>query len=241
MPRAPSYDENATMDKVQLLLRAGRDVPPDAFGVRVRGEIVPRLLSRDPARLTVTFTEVAPPALTVIPFRRSRIALFSIWPREGDDDASAWADAIDPEGRASVAGYRVDESVPVAYQQTWEDGQTTPGVGILTIFRRRPGLDDETFLARWHGGHTPMSLEIHPLYAYVRNVVGAPVVEGSPPCDAIVQEHFRHPADLLDPTRFFGGLAAMVPNMLRVARDIRGFIDLRSMEVYFVSELVVRS
>lgn len=229
------------MDKVQLLLREDRGVPADAFGARVRHEIVPRLLARDPARLKVTFTEVAPPALSVIPFRRGRAALFSVWPREGDDDASGWADAIDPEGKASVAGYRVEESVPVAYDRDWADGQTTPGVGILTIFRRRPGLPDADFLARWHGGHTPMSLEIHPLFAYVRNVVGAPVVEGSPPCDAIVEEHFRRPADLLDPRRFFGGLAAMVPNMIRVALDIRGFIDLRSMEVYFVSELVVRS
>lgn len=228
------------MAKVQLLLREGRDVPADVFAARVREEIVPRLLSRDPLRLKVTFTEVDAPRVSVIPFQRGRFALFSVWLRDDEGDASTWADAVDPLGRAALAGYRVDESVPVAYERTWADGRTTPGVGILTTFRRKPGLDDATFLERWHGGHTPLSLRIHPLWSYVRNVVLAPIVEGSPPLDAIVEEHFRHASDLLDPARFFGGLGAMIPNMVRVALDIRRFIDLRSMEVYFVSELHVR-
>ena len=42
---------------------------------------------------------------------------------------------------------------------------------LVTALKRRSGLDSETFYARWHGSHTPLSLEVHPLLHYVRNTV----------------------------------------------------------------------
>jgi len=233
------------MAKLQFLLRApGGDI--EAFGARIRGVVVPSLLAREPEALKVTFTEVGPPRLALIPFSREPVALLSIWmpdepeaPR--DDDVAGWVDAIGATPGERLAGYLVEESTPLAYERDWGDGATTPGVGLLTVFRRRRGLSDASFIERWHGGHTPMSLEIHPLFAYVRNVVRVPVVDGSPHLDAIVEEHFERPADLIDPTRFFGGWARMVPNMVRVAVDIAGFIDLGSMRTWLVSELHARS
>ena len=50
-----------------------------------------------------------------------------------------------------------------------------------------------------------LALEVHPLWNYVRNVVVAPVLSGSPPLCGIVEEQFRTRGELLDPVRFFGG------------------------------------
>jgi hypothetical protein len=45
----------------------------------------------------------------------------------------------------------------------------------------------------------------------------------------------------LNPTRFFGGTLKMVPNMLRVAKDIQGFLDMKKTETYYATEYHLRS
>ena len=111
---------------------------------------------------------------------------------------------------------------------------------MLTLLHRRAGLTDAEFLRRWHEGHSPLALEIHPLWNYVRNVVAAPVLPGSPPLCGIVEEQCRTRGELLDPVRFFGGWLRMVPNMLRVYRDVRSFLDLAAIENYLVTERWLR-
>ena len=51
----------------------------------------------------------------------------------------------------------------------------------------------------------------------------------------------RIAGDLLNPTRFFGGALKMVPNMLRVASDINGFLDMRKTETFYATEYHLRS
>jgi CubicO group peptidase (beta-lactamase class C family) len=70
----------------------------------------------------------------------------------------------------------------------------------------------------------------------VRNVVAAPVLPGSPLLCGIVEEQCRTRGELLDPVQFFGGWLGMVPNMLRVFRDVRGFLDLAAIENFLVTE-----
>jgi hypothetical protein len=111
---------------------------------------------------------------------------------------------------------------------------------MLTLLHRRAGLPDAEFLRRWHEGHSPLALEIHPLWNYVRNVVSAPVLPGSPPVCGIVEEQFRTRADLLEPARLFGGWMRMVPNMVRVYADVRRFLDLSAIENYLVTERWLR-
>jgi hypothetical protein len=41
--------------------------------------------------------------------------------------------------------------------------------------------------------------------------------------------------------RFFGGPLKMVPNMLRVANDIQGFLDMKKTETYYATEYHLRS
>jgi hypothetical protein len=228
--------------KLQFVVRPDPRTDPCRFAENVTDRAAPRLAARHPAALKLTFTACTPPRLSVIPFRRGALALVSAVPRPGDDDPEDWSrDLGETLGPARIDGYRVAESTPLAYARGWPDGTRTPGVGLLTLFNRRKGQPDEPFFRAWHGGHTPLSLHIHPLWNYVRNVVTEPVTAGTPRLDAIVEEHFRSRDDLLNPVRFFGGPLAMVPNMARVALDIRNFIDLPSMETWLVDELHVRS
>ena len=71
-----------------------------------------------------------------------------------------------------MAGYLVTESVPLAYdRRTWPDGERSPGVKQITMFDKRSDIDDAQFFARWHGSHTPLTFEVHPVCLYVRHAV----------------------------------------------------------------------
>ncbi|HJL19429.1 MAG TPA: EthD domain-containing protein [Sandaracinaceae bacterium LLY-WYZ-13_1] len=222
------------MRKRILIARpAERSSEHAAFARRVHDALVPALLADDPAGLKLTVTERPPPRLSLVPFRRAPVAAVSVW--------SEGPVATEHPG-LRIDAYEVDEAIPRDYARGWPDGEPSPGVNLLTLFSRRPGLDDATFFARWHHGHTPLSLEIHPLWAYVRNVVTRPL-DGAPPLDGIVEEQFREPADLLDPRRMFGAgrLGPALWNMGRTAVDIVGFMDLLGMEIYLATEHHVRS
>jgi len=136
--------------------------------------------------------------------------------------------------------YRVEEALPVAYEKSWPDGELTPGVCLLTLFTRKPGLDHATFLNRWHNSHTPLSLRIHPLWHYNRNVVRERLITSSEPWEGIVEEHFRKRSDLVNPFRFFGNPLRIVPNMIEVYNDTRTFLDYNTIETYFVREIIVK-
>lgn len=226
------------MVKLQYLLRGPATESAGAFRERALA-CGARLLASAPAGLKITFTAEDPPRLSVMPFRRDRLALVSL--RDEAPLAAAvarWNAVLKSEGAA--AGYHVEESTPRAYARDWPDGADTPGGSMLTLLHRRAGLSDAEFLRRWHEGHSPLALEIHPLWNYVRNVVAAPVLPGSPPLCGIVEEQCRTRGELLDPVRFFGGWLRMVPNMLRVYGDVRSFLDLAAIENYLVTERWLR-
>jgi hypothetical protein len=226
------------MVKLQYLLRAPATESVGAFRDRAVATGA-RLLDSGPARLKLTFTAEEPPRLSVMPFRRDRLALVSLWDEAAPGTAAArWNAILESEG--AVAGYRVDESAPREYRRDWPEGRDTPGGSMLTLLHRRAGLTDAEFLRLWHDGHSPLALEIHPLWSYVRNVVAAPVLPGSPPLCGIVEEQTRTRSELLDPVRFFGGWPRMVPSMLRVFLDVRGFLDLATIENYLVTERWIR-
>ena len=46
---------------------------------------------------------------------------------------------------------------------------------LLTLFRKARHVDDALFHHRWFQEHTPLTLEIHPVVGYVRNVVVRPL------------------------------------------------------------------
>src|SRR5690349_22193882 len=120
---------------------------------------------------------------------------------------SLWLDSIDARHAVEEAlapltdklwCYLVTESVPLHYpDRSWPDGAKSPGVTLFTAFPKPDRLTDEQFFAHWHGSHTPLSFEIHPLWRYIRNAVARPLTAGAAPYRGIVEERFRVIEDVL--------------------------------------------
>ncbi len=103
-----------------------------------------------------------------------------------------------------VSVFKVEEAIPIGYQKDWEDGTVKPGICLFTLFNKHKDLSQEEFLNRWHNGHTPLSLKIHPLWNYNRNVVLEKVAGAEETCGGIVEEQFKKKSELLNPLKFFG-------------------------------------
>ena len=145
----------------------------------------------------------------------------------------------DPKGL--VGAFKVTEALPVSYIKKWPDKEVTPGTCLLTLFQKKKKIDYETFIHRWHNGHTPLSLEIHPLWHYSRNVVEKKITENSFEWHGIVEEHTRTSSELLNPAKFFGNPFTMFFNMIRVYFDTQSFLDYKTIETYLVSEMPIKS
>ena len=184
----------------------------------------------NPAALKVTLTQQPPPKFSVIPFRKSKIAVFSIF----KDDHIKVDYLMKAEGFSGA--FTAEEALPVAYRKTWADGEPTPGACLLTLFHRKPGIDYDTFIHRWHNGHTPLSLKIHPLYNYNRNVVLQKISDCATWYDGIVEEQTRTRSELLNPFKFFGNALEITGNMIAVYRDTKSFLDYKRIETYLTSE-----
>jgi hypothetical protein len=188
-----------------------------------------------PSSMRITLTLDPPPRLTIIPFSRDKTAALSVTGAKGRSDELI-------TGTAGFTGsYAVEEAIPVAYHKTWEDGEPTPGICLLTLFKRKPGIDRDTFISRWHNGHTPLSLKLHPLWNYNRNVVVESSVKRHVTYEGIVEEQFRKTSDLLNPFRFFGPPLKVPLHMIQVYRDTRSFIDMKSIEIYLATEFHLKS
>ena len=209
-----------------------------AWSDRMRRDLSPVLLALEPSKLQLTVTEAPPPKLNLFPFKSEPIAIVNVY--EQGNDPSRFNDAL-RHAAPTVSGYEVQEAYPVAYERTWDDGEPTPSPILLTMLHKKGGVTSDEFVRRWHDGHTPLSLEVHPLWYYQRNVVVESVIEGSEPSDGIVLEACATRRDLLNPARFFGGGLKMVPNMLRVAKDISGFLDMKKTETFYATEYHLRS
>ena len=200
-----------------------------------------------PQKFHMTFTDSPPPLASIIPFRKSKIGVLSLYFEDGISVAGLQrineqckSELKTEDGR--IAGiYSVDEAIPVAYKKTWEDAELTPGICLLTLFRRKPGMSHAAFLDRWHNSHTPLSLRIHPLWHYSRNVVLETGTTGNEMWEGIVEEHFRRRTHLLNPFVFFGNPITMIPNMVKVYRDTKAFIDYKTIETYVVREVIIKS
>lgn len=189
-----------------------------------------------PSKMWLTLTESPPPVLSIIPFKRKKVAVFSMI--RVDEDHLPVDLFISSKGFRSAS--TVEEAIPVSYQLSWKPGTVTPGVCLLTLFRPRRGISYETFIDIWHNSHTPLSLRIHPLWHYNRNVVKDPIAPGETPWGGIVEEHFRTRADLLNPFLFFGNPLVIIQHMAEVYKDTKAFIDYTTMETYLVREYHVK-
>lgn len=215
-----------------IIIRSKQDESYNDFHFRIKS-VLDKIKSGSPAYLHYTLTLEPPPKRSVIPFRKDKVALVSVKSEE-----EAFTDIVrNTEGYSGT--FRVKEALPVAYTKDWPDGDATPGVCLLTLFRRKKGISHEKFIDRWHNGHTPLTLKIHPIYHYNRNEVTE--AHGNPPLtyDGIVEEHCLTKKDLLNPMVFFAKSGFAPVNMIRTYFDVRSFIDYKSIETYLVREYVV--
>jgi len=184
-----------------------------------------------PDALKASLTTRRPPRFSVIPFRNDKIAVFSLTGRTKDSVLVFGGE------HGCSGGYLVEEAIPVAYEKTWEDRIPTPGICLLTLFHSKPGLDYKLFISRWHKGHTPLSLKLHPLWNYNRNVVKESITENAPWYDGIVEEQFQEGSHLLNPLIFFGPPLKVPWHMWQVLADTKSFIDMKRIETYLATEV----
>ena len=83
-----------------------------------------------------------------------------------------------------------------------------------------------------------MTLEVHPVVGYVKNVVRDVILPGSPPWDGIVTEDFADPRDLTT-LRLFGRGPRALYEAVRVGWHVASFLDLGTIETYLATEHVV--
>ena len=217
------------MAKTIFLFRAQEDENYKDFKTRITE--VGNQLANDNSNeaVKVTLTSAAPPSVSIIPFKKKKVAAISVYANDRvqlEEDHSA---------------FYVDEAIPVEYTKTWKDQEITPGICLFTLFNKKPGLTQHEFLDRWHNGHTPLSLKIHPLWNYNRNVVTGSSNGNSESWDGIVEEQFRTKSDLLNPFKFFGHLGIMPLRMWQVYSDTKGFLEYHSIEPYFAEEIHLKS
>lgn len=222
------------MKKEIVLIKGSRDEEYASFKARMFALGSKILKAALPQALKVSLTESGPPLLSVIPFRREKCAAFSIYEGSGAKELLLGTDGL-------TGIYSVEEAIPVYYEKQWKDGLPTPGVCLLTLFHQKPGIDRENFIRRWHEGHTPLSLRLHPLWNYNRNVVLQSLDAQYFWYDGIVEEQFKIRNDLLNPFIFFGPPLKVPRHMMEVWKDTRSFIDMKQIETYLAVEYHLKS
>jgi hypothetical protein len=212
----------------------------DAFRAELLERRAPQLLQHGALALTINVSDLLDQV-------GSKSPLVIGAGRTVSASVSLWLDCLDQRGpleselraiASRVDGYLVTESVPLRCpDRDWPDGVRSPGVTLWTAFPKPDRVSDEEFYARWHGSHTPLSFEIHPLWEYVRNSVARPLTANAPPYRAIVEERFRSLEEVTDPMKFFGS----AENIHRVLEDLAAFSDLDQMNTAPMSEWIVKS
>jgi hypothetical protein len=229
------------MEKLVYLVTRRDDEPIERFRDALLERAAPRVLASGALSLVANVADLHERVDAKSPFvrgvGRTLSASVSLWLES--IDARAPIEAALREISADVEGYLVAESVPLRCpDRDWKDGERSPGVTLWTAFPKPARLTDQAFFAHWHGSHTPLSFEIHPLWQYVRNTVVRPLTPNGEPYRAIVEERFRALEELFDMKHFFGGDLA---NVKRAMDDLAAFTDMDTMNTAPMSEWIVRS
>jgi hypothetical protein len=218
------------MEKIIYLVNGMKSESYEHFKNRIFQVLNLVAENEKPEVLKVVLTEAAPPAISIIPFKKQKIASISVFQKSKNLSEIL----LKCNGFSGV--YRVTEALPVKYEKTWKDGEPTPGINLLTLFRQKKGISYEAFIDRWHNSHTPLSLRLHPLWNYNRNVVNEKLTDNSTNWNGIVEEHFRTKSELLNPFKFFGKPLSIIPNMIEVYTDTKAFLDYKTIETYLAVE-----
>lgn len=193
--------------KIVAVLKGG---PTDRTARRVllTEQLGPALLALDAMRLGITVADEAADVPGPNPFGKADlpVALVNLYTKAPADPLIACL-----AEHFQVHAYAVEETIPTTWgdnphaaPRDWPDGVKAPGVVAVSLLERRPDLDLDTFVQRWHGRMSPVSARIQPRTRYVRNLVVQALTPGAPPWQAIVEESWPTPGHVTNPFLFYG-------------------------------------
>jgi hypothetical protein len=190
------------VEKVIVLLRDA--VPDDQWCERLRGPVADELLALGPAGLAINVRDatVRDSLMTLTTLDPPVVAVVSLWTQQSYGSQVADAVELLQKHCRLVAAYLVTESVPLQPPAV-ESGRRTTGLANIALLRRPDGLDEATWLERWHIGHTPVAIETQSTFGYTQNAVVRALSPDAPAIDAIVEELFPLEA-ISDLHAFFG-------------------------------------
>jgi len=175
------------VEKICTALWRTPEADPRALATWVRDELVPYLLSAADVRAATVHVESADAAHGA--FRhgagtdgRLLAGLVSVW-LDSYQDAPALEQLVGSAPVAQTASYLVCESVPQPYGDlmTWQEGEPSPGLSIVTLLDKPEDADEKVFYHYWHELHRITTAECHPFASYVRNEVARALTDGAPP------------------------------------------------------------
>ena len=177
------------MEKVIVALRAaGSD---DDWATRMCGPVAEALLDLGLPGVTVNAKDAAvrDSLMTLTTLDPPVQGLVSLWAQQHYGDQIQRALEVLAGQCDQLAAYLVTESVPMQPPSVPE-GERVPGLSNIALLRRPAELDEQTWLARWQGDHTPVAIETQSTFGYVQNYVVRALTPDAPPLSAIVEELF---------------------------------------------------
>jgi hypothetical protein len=161
-------------------------------------------------------------------------ALVEAWGHGARDAAAALVERCAP---GSLRAWVVDEALPLAVPYAPPSGEPTPGVRMLTLCRRRPGIARERFARAWREEHTRVALSftVAPRGYGQDVVVENLVAPGDDDVDGIASFYFESYAE------FEARYTGHPEEAARGAADAARFMDLARCESAFAIETVHRS
>jgi uncharacterized protein (TIGR02118 family) len=208
---------------------------------RLLADWVPEALAHDPS-MTLTVSLAAddqgpysrsPDANGLVP-TVDAIAKVGLDRAHDLDDIPA-RDVLHPFARR-VEAWRVDVERPLEWERTWPDGETAPGLKMVSFMRRTEGLTHQQFVRHWTEQHAPLALRHHVgLWNYTQNIVRRSYTPGGGQIDGIAELHFRTRADFDE--RFFDSDDGRAVIMA----DVKRFMGPPGPETALLTELPVRT
>ncbi len=192
------------MEKVIVTLRAA--AAADEWCEQLRGPVAEELLALGLPGLTVNVRDrdVRDSLMTLTTLDPPVQAVVSVWTQQYYGDQMLLALDLLGHYAEQIAAYLVTESAPLPPPPS-PPGQRSPGLANMALLRRPADMDEPTWLARWHGNHTPVAIATQSTFTYVQNYVVRALTEDAPVINAIVEEHF--PIEAVSSLHAFFGAA----------------------------------
>ncbi|PQE02818.1 hypothetical protein CYL16_02600 [Mycobacterium sp. EPG1] len=220
-----------------------RGAPGDeAWCTRLRTDVARQLLATGAPGLTVNVRDAAvtDSLMTLTTLEPPVIALVSMWTPQYYGEQIRTATTVLAELCDQAAAYLVTESVPLPGPRT-DPGVRTPGLANVALLRRPGGLDERTWLHRWHHDHTQVGIDTQATFGYVQNTVVRALTDDAAPVDAIVEELFPIEATA-DLHAFFGAAddADLSDRMSRMVASTTAFGANENVDTVPTSRYVLR-